>query len=293
MNNPLVSIIVTCYNQAYCIIATLESVAAQTYTNWECIIVDDGSNDTSAEVIKQAIGSDQRFSYHYQDNQGVAKARNIGFAMAKGQYINFLDGDDTFLPMKLEKQVQVFQKHPEIDICICDHQYYYEAEDKYAYYAFEKIKQNPLQQLLYGWHNGVAFPIHSVLHKNTIWNKDEMPFDETYNGRAEDWLFNVTVALKGLHYFFLDQILCNYHQGNHNFTVNNLDNESSFLEAALYIRQNLPIPQKDFFLKIQIKQTLNRYAERQRNLFYKSSGNWRLGNAITSPFFKLMKYVKR
>ena len=71
-----VSVIITCYNQAHCIINTLKSVVAQTYTNWECIIiVDDGSLDDSAEVIKAFIKDDTRFTYLFQNNQGVSRSK--------------------------------------------------------------------------------------------------------------------------------------------------------------------------------------------------------------------------
>ena len=141
-----VSIIVTCYNQANCIAQTLASVLSQTYENWECIIVDDGSTDDSAKVISDFIKDDKRFHYNYQSNAGVSKARNAGFATAKGSYINFLDGDDTFLPNKLKEQVQVFEDNPEIAVCICDHQFYLEKKDVYKYYEFEKLTTKPLEQ---------------------------------------------------------------------------------------------------------------------------------------------------
>ena len=168
MKNALVSIIITCYNQAHCIAQTIESVKAQTYKQWECIIVDDGSKDTSAWVIQETIGKDLRFKYVFQDNQGVAKARNLGFAMAKGELINFLDGDDTFLPDKLKEQIQVFKDNPEIAVCICDHQFYLEKEDVYKYYEFENLTTKPLEQFLFKWHNGIAFPPHAALYKRAV-----------------------------------------------------------------------------------------------------------------------------
>ena len=87
MKQPLVSIIVSCYNQAHCITNTLESIVAQTYTNWECIIVDDGSKDTSADVIKEFIKDDTRFTYLFQNNQGVSRARNTGFTIGHRNFM--------------------------------------------------------------------------------------------------------------------------------------------------------------------------------------------------------------
>lgn len=186
MIKGMVSVIVTCYNQAHCIANTLKSVVAQTYTNWECIIVDDGSEDDSAEVIKEFIKDDTRFTYLFQDNQGVARARNKGFALAAGSFINFLDGDDTFLPNKLREQINIFQNNSDISICVCDHQFYLEKEGVYKYFEFEKLTTKPLEQILYKWHNGVAFPPHAALYKRSLWEDQEAPFPEDYNHRCED-----------------------------------------------------------------------------------------------------------
>ena len=200
-----VSVIITCYNQAHCIINTLKSVVAQTYTNWESIIIDDGSLDDSAEVIKEFIKDDTRFTYLFQNNQGVSIARNKGFDQATGSFINFMDGDDTFLPDKLKEQIQVFKDNPEIAVCICNHQFYLEKEDVYKYYEFENLTIKPLEQLLYKWHNGVAFPPHAVFYKRELWTFNELPFPEDYNHRCEDWVFNVLVALKDVNYYMLER----------------------------------------------------------------------------------------
>jgi len=288
-STPLVSIIVTCYNQELCIAKTLKSVTLQSYTHWECIIVDDGSTDTSAEVIETFVIKDKRFQYHYQDNQGVAKARNRGFALAKGQYINFLDGDDTFLPQKLEKQLDVFHNHPDVDICICDHQYYYEAEDKYAYYAFEKIQQHPLEQLLYGWHNGVAFPPHTAIYKRDIWSQNEQPFPADYTHRCEDWVFNVIVALKNCNYYWLDDVLCNYHLTGINYTSDSKSLAKASIHAAIYINKLIPEIYQASFIDHTIDNALRLALEQEKLQILRASGNWQLGYYLTRPFFWLKR----
>ena len=78
MAEPLISIIMPSYNQGLYLSEALESVLAQTYTNWECIIVDDGSKDNTPEVSKAYCAKDSRIQYIYQDNCGVSAARNIG-----------------------------------------------------------------------------------------------------------------------------------------------------------------------------------------------------------------------
>lgn len=91
---PLVSIIVPCYNQGQYLGEALDCVLAQTYSNWEVIIVDDGSTDNSAEVAKAYIAKDSRIHYFHQSNAGPSAARNYGVRESKGEHIQFLDGDD-------------------------------------------------------------------------------------------------------------------------------------------------------------------------------------------------------
>ena len=292
MKNALVSIIITCYNQAHCIAQTIESVKAQTYKQWECIIVDDGSKDTSAWVIQETIGKDLRFKYVFQDNQGVAKARNLGFAMAKGELINFLDGDDTFLPDKLKEQIQVFKDNPEIAVCICDHQFYLEKEDVYKYYEFENLTTKPLEQLLFKWHNGIAFPPHAALYKRELWTLNEFPFPEDYSHRCEDWVFNVLVALKDVNYYMLDKVLCNYHMADANFTNNTKSLATAAIKAALYLKSKLPKQYQEDFIDTTIDNNLNMYLESEKINILQQSANWRIANAISKPFFKIISYLK-
>ena len=292
MKQPLVSIIVSCYNQAHCIIYTLDSVVAQTYTNWECIIVDDGSKDTSAVLIKEFIKDDTRFTYLFQNNQGVSVARNTGFKLASGNFVNFLDGDDTFLPNKLKEQVQVFEDNPEIAVCICDHQFYLEKKEVYKYYEFEKLTTKPLEQILFKWHNGVAFPPHAALYKRSLWEDQEAPFPEDYNYRCEDWVFNVLVALKDENYYMLDKVLCNYHMGDSNFTNGTKILATAAIKAALYLKPKLPKQYQENFIDTTINNSLDMYLDRQKVKILQESKNWRIANAISKPFISFLKRVK-
>ena len=288
----MVSVIVTCYNQARCITNTLESIVAQTYTNWECIIVDDGSEDDSAAVINDFIKDNTRFTYLFQDNQGVSVARNTGFKLASGNFVNFLDGDDTFLPNKLKEQVQVFEDNPEIAVCICDHQFYLEKKEVYKYYEFEKLTTKPLEQILFKWHNGVAFPPHAALYKRSLWEDQEAPFPEDYNYRCEDWVFNVLVALKDENYYMLDKVLCNYHMGNSNFTNGTKILATAAIKAALYLKPKLPKQYQENFIDTTINNSLDMYLDRQKVKILQESKNWRIANAISKPFISFLKRVK-
>jgi glycosyltransferase involved in cell wall biosynthesis len=113
---PLVSAVIPVYNGASFIRESIESVLAQTWTDLECIVVDDGSTDGTAAAVSEV--RDDRLRYVYQDNAGVAVARNRGIDEAKGAFVAFLDADDLWLPTKLERQLALFRERPELGLVV-------------------------------------------------------------------------------------------------------------------------------------------------------------------------------
>lgn len=106
MSSPAVSIIVPCYNSGRFIHATLEAVRAQTFTDWECIVIDDASSDDSAAIVAAMAAEDPRIvPLRLPENLGAAGARNAGLERVRGDYIAFLDSDDYWVPEKLARQV--------------------------------------------------------------------------------------------------------------------------------------------------------------------------------------------
>lgn len=106
----MISIIIPLYNAEQYIAETLESVLSQTYSDWECIVVDDGSTDNSANIVTEYTKRDSRFSYFKQENGGPSKARNYGLSLSKGEYIQFLDADDVLLPERFDVLIQEYAK---------------------------------------------------------------------------------------------------------------------------------------------------------------------------------------
>jgi glycosyltransferase involved in cell wall biosynthesis len=105
--NELVSIIMPSYNSAKYISEAIESVIAQTYTNWELVITDDCSTDNSRDIIKQYAETDSRVKlFCLNENSGAGVARNNSIKEAKGRFIAFLDSDDRWMPNKLEVQIK-------------------------------------------------------------------------------------------------------------------------------------------------------------------------------------------
>lgn len=112
MNNELVSIIMPAYNAEKYIEEAIESVIKQTYENWELLIVDDGSADSTVALVQKFVAKDSRIKLiHLSKNCGVANARNVAIENAQGRYLAFLDSDDLWLAEKLEKQISFMQKN--------------------------------------------------------------------------------------------------------------------------------------------------------------------------------------
>ncbi|MEP6489079.1 glycosyltransferase [Microcoleus vaginatus GB2-A3] len=112
-STPQVSVIIPAYNGDRYIAQAVESVLSQTYTNWEIIVVDDGSTDDTRQALQPYF---DRIRYFSQENQGVAAARNRGIEESKSELIAFLDQDDFFLPDKLAAQVALFRSSPSLGI---------------------------------------------------------------------------------------------------------------------------------------------------------------------------------
>lgn len=112
---PFFSIIIPVYNVAPYLRECLDSVLAQTFTNWEAICVDDGSTDGSGVILDEYAAKDKRFRGIHQKNGGVSAARNAALSVAQGAWVTFLDGDDKYLLDRLQHMCEIIQSHPEID----------------------------------------------------------------------------------------------------------------------------------------------------------------------------------
>ena len=114
---PLISVVVPCYNQAQYLDECLQSVLNQTYQDWECIIVNDGSPDHTEEIAKKWVEKDARFRYLFKENGGLSSARNAGIEIAKGEWILPLDADDKIGVRYLELAEKEFEKDYTVIYC--------------------------------------------------------------------------------------------------------------------------------------------------------------------------------
>jgi glycosyltransferase involved in cell wall biosynthesis len=148
---PIVSVITCFYNEETFLEETIQSVLAQTYTNWELLLIDDGSPDTSPAIAKRytdAYPDKIIYLQHEQHaNKGVCKSRNLGIVKSRGKFIAYLDADDVWLPDKLQNQLDIFTQHPEAAVLLEASSYWYSwqsAERKNVLIPIGSTEQNKL-----------------------------------------------------------------------------------------------------------------------------------------------------
>lgn len=176
-----VSVIIPCYNQAAFIPKAIASLQTQTFGEWECIVVDDGSTDNTAEVVSNISLREPRVRLLQKANGGSASARDMGLQQAQGEYIQFLDADDIIAPEKLESQIERMER---------------EGAD-ISYTAFcsenrqgERTKLRAVQLNAYKiyvlWGLGASVPIHSFLYRTEFIRRNALAFQSACRFR-EDW----------------------------------------------------------------------------------------------------------
>ena len=210
----LVTIIIPTYNRAKLIGETLESVMAQTYTNWECILVNDESTDNTEEIAKAWTSKDSRFQYFYKENGGVSSARNFGLEKAKGKYIQFLDADDFLDKRKLELSLnQLANKDNDaIKMVISNFRMFTVNSNKTTIpYCTLNAQLFNFESLLYKWNEGFSIPIHCGFFKASLFESIKFPENLT---DQEDWIVWVNIFKQDSKALFIDEPLALYRRNN-------------------------------------------------------------------------------
>ncbi len=212
--NSLVSIITPSYNSKPFIKETIDSVLAQTYQNWEMIIVDDKSQDDSVEYINTLIKDEQRIRLiTLNENIGAAMARNRALEVARGKYIAFLDSDDVWLPKKLEIQLDFMQRN-NVAISFTSYNTIDENsnENDHTIYAVESLT---LVQYL---KNTIIGFSTSIIDKELI--KEEIKFlDIRIRQDTNLW---ITLLKNGYKAYGINQVLVKYRIHSNSISANKL-----------------------------------------------------------------------
>ncbi len=209
----LISIITPVYNSKRYISENIKSVQAQTYTDWEHILVDDCSSDDSESIIKSYQSKDHRIKYHrLEENSGAGIARNKAIELAQGNYIAFLDSDDQWYPQKLEKQLLFMQKN-DYHFSFTDYDMMDEKGQKLSKY----VKCNPIvtyKSALYKNPIGCLTVIYSV----DFFGKQYMPSIR----KRQDYGLWLNL-LKKTDGYGLNECLASYRTGNASISANKMD----------------------------------------------------------------------
>lgn len=173
--NPKVSINLCCYNSEKYLCETLDSIVNQTYKDWELIIINDGSSDSTESIIHEYIKQGYPIIYHYQENKGLGFSRNEALKRSRGEFIAFIDHDDIWLPEKLSMQVAFFKRNPEIDFLYSNFFMLDQGKSK-KYLAYRKLQPSGFvfEPFLYRYAVGIL----TVLVRKKVFDKLDGLFDD-------------------------------------------------------------------------------------------------------------------
>lgn len=231
MNN-LVSIIIPCYDQAQFLNQALKSVYEQTYSMWECIIVNDGSNDNTQGIAKLWEEKDARFKYVYQENKGLSGARNTGLEIASGEFIQFLDADDFIEKNKLNTSLKKIENHYDLDMVISNFNLY-NNDNKAFFPPYCILNQGQLnfKTILMEWDKSFTIPIHCGFFKRNLFH--EFRFPEHIKAK-EDWLMWVYIFNNGAKAEYINQKLAFYRIHENSMTQSKFMKDD-FIKAYIYL----------------------------------------------------------
>lgn len=240
---PKVSIIMATYNRAHFVVETLQSIQKQTFEDWECLIIDDGGNDNTAEVIVPFLESDSRFQFLKRlgsYKKGLPGCRNYGLDLAKGNYVIFFDDDDIAHPQNLELCLFEFSKH---DISFCryirdvfsgDFVYNFDYSKEYTSFF---IDDRNIDEIL---RNELQFNSCAVMWKKECFKNEKFVENLMY---AEEWELYSRIISSGIRGISIEKCLFfgrkHAESNTGEFYRNNVVRKSSYVEAILLVVNNL------------------------------------------------------
>lgn len=295
MFQPLVSIIIPSYNRATIIHETLNSVENQIYTNWECIVVDDGSTDNTISVVEGYCEKDNRFKSFVRPVhklKGPSACRNYGVEKANGDYIIFLDSDDLLATFCLQERMKAFEANKQCDFLVFQMERFLDKPNLYSKEPFKKSNvQNCISsflQLNSAWQ--ITSPIYKKDFLSTIkgFNEDLQNF--------EDLEFATRVLFKSSKYIIFDNI-DSFYRNDENYTTKykseaiKIKSVKSFIVFIKSNDKNIIRKCKNIELKIKYKnQVVKAYQRVFLTNIKDNIQNFREYNSIILDFLCRNKY---
>lgn len=278
--NHFVTVIIPTHNRANYLAEAINSVLGQTYKNYEIIVADDGSTDSTSEIIKQ-FGD--KIRYFYQQNRGPSAARNTGIKNARGDLVAFIDSDDLWLPDKLSQQVQLFDKNHRLGLVSSA---YYSCDSNLN--VTRVIKEDKLtdkKHILKKLFIRNIFPTPTVLVKKECFEKVGL-FNESY-GFAEDWEMWVRIALE-YDLAYIETPLCQCRR--HNSSITFQREQENFNDWMKVIKENFKRGNKrdaNISYKVLLRKSLSWY---YLNVSYHYSCKSDFGNEMKYLTKSLMEW---
>ena len=282
MNKPLVSIIVPCYNQAHYLDEALHSILEQTYSNWECFIVNDGSPDNTEKVAKKWIEKDIRFCYLYKENGGLSSARNAGIAISNGEYILPLDADDCIHKDYLTKLIPELNKDSSLAIVSCYSKFF----EKFLNNIIYELKPNgtTYHNLLY-----VNKLIATSLYRKKCW-QEVGGYDENMKNGFEDWEFWIAITKTGWKYKVVEEFLFYYRKSKKSMLVDTINNYSELNKEYIYKKhREIYIEDFDYCISVLFYQLKTHHFS---EIKIKNSIEYKISKLMCKPYRIVQKILQ-
>ncbi|PVW16456.1 glycosyltransferase family 2 protein [Marixanthomonas spongiae] len=279
----MISIIIPTHNRAHLIGETIESIQNQTYKNWECIIIDDGSTDHTESLIAEYCAADSRIQYYKKPNnfpKGPSAARNYGFKKSKGGYINWFDSDDIMHPEKLETDLKHIQSG-EYDFTISQSQFFSESGTPQKKYWNKQLwSDDPINDFI---KMKIGWGVNASLWKRSSLNAIGLRFNENLM-TADDFLYHIQALEKDLKPIIIKKTLSFLRV--HPKRLNDYRVKSPFKLTV-----NLYLIKKKKQLKLK-EQTIDYLNNQFRNQYLNLLKNKKLNLAISFLFKALSNHYK-
>ncbi|OCB70584.1 hypothetical protein B0A79_13565 [Flavobacterium piscis] len=285
--SPLVSIIIPTFNREKLIKETLESVASQTYANWECVIVDDGSTDKTVTVVKEFIKNDNRFTFYALEHKGVSYARNHALSKILGEFIQFLDSDDLLHKNKISESLKALAKEELNHKIVISNFMMFRDTLQNMEPPFCKLTPNvfTFEKVLYDWDFQFNIPIHcGLFHKSNFVN---FQFQSEL-GAKEDWIMWLKIFKNNPEVIFIDLPLAYYRYHDKNMTKDFVHMKSNFFYSFSILKTMVSESDFEAFLIFLIEKYYQQSSENALVLKkYKHSNSYKTGNRIRKIISKL------
>lgn len=227
MNTPLISIVIPTYNRSLLLERAIKSIINQTYQNWEIIVIDNNSTDDTDLVLKKY--KEKKILIKKINNEGIiAKSRNLGIKLAKGEYIAFLDSDDWWENKKIQLCMQIFDNN---NIDLIYHNCFILEKNKKKKSNCRKLSLNQYEDLVINGNTIITSSV--ILNKKNI--KVDLIFSEEIKKAGwEDYDLWLNLAKSGYKFGFIKDCLGNYYLGNDNF-----DSPKKVLENIDFMHESI------------------------------------------------------